>query len=77
MFEVVDPRGCGGLIMAGEQETVNQRRQKTWADLAFLERAIERSWHTLGTVPGHWQRARALLWRDLRAIVGHGQRADR
>ena len=76
-FEVVDPRGYGDLVMANEQETVNQRRQKTWADLAFLERAIERSGHILGTVPGHWQRARALLWRDLRALVGHGQRADR
>ena len=62
--------------MAGEQETVNQRRQKTWADLAFLERAIERSWHNLGTVPGHWQRARALVWRDLRALVGKRAASD-
>ena len=60
----------------GEQEATTQRRQKTWADLAFLERAIERSWHLLGTVPGHWQRARALLWRDLRALVGKDNGQD-
>lgn len=62
--------------MASEQETVTERRQRVWADLAFLERAIERSRQMLGTVPQHWDRARALLWRDLRALTHRGQRAS-
>jgi len=62
--------------MASEQETVNQRRQKVWADLAFLEQAIERSRQALGAVPAHWDRARALLWRDLLALVGKRGASD-
>jgi len=59
-----------------EQEAITKRRQKVWADLTFLEQAVERSRHLLGTVPGHWQRARALLWRDLRALTHRGPGAS-
>ena len=58
-----------------EQEAITKRRQKVWADLTFLEQAVERSRQMLGSVPQHWDRARALLWRDLRALVGQGQRS--
>ena len=62
--------------MVSEQESINQRRQKTWADLTFLEQAAERSRQVLGTIPQHWDRARALLWRDLRALTHRGQGAS-
>ena len=63
--------------MASEQEAVTRRRQKVWADLTFLEQAVERSRQMLGSVPQHWERARALLWRDLRGMIGQGRPANR
>lgn len=59
--------------MDDDKQAIRERRQKTWADLTFLERMTERSRRILGTVPGHWQRARDLLYRDLLALVRSGK----
>ena len=55
--------------MSDDKQAMRERRQKVWADLQFLERMAARSARILGTIPAHWQRARALLYRDLLALV--------
>lgn len=45
------------------------RRQRIWADLAYLEKMMLRYDSVFGFVPTHWQRARELLWRDLQAMT--------
>jgi len=51
------------------------RRQRTWADLAFLEATIERHESIFGSIPAHWQRARQLLYRDLMAMAAPAYKA--
>jgi len=55
--------------MSDDKQAIRERRLKTWDDLQFLERMAERSRCILGTIPAHWERARALLWRDLLALL--------
>jgi len=55
--------------MCTDQEAARARRQRIWADLAHLEKAMLRHDSIFGSVPHHWQRACELLWRDLWAVT--------
>ena len=55
--------------MCTDQEAMRARRQRIWADLAYLEKMMLRHDSIFDNVPQHWQRARELLWRDLRAMT--------
>jgi len=61
--------------MHNDREAMTARRQRTWADLAFLEATIERHQSIFGTIPAHWRRARQLLYRDLMAMAAPAYKA--
>lgn len=55
--------------MYTDKQAIIMRRQRIWADLAYLEKAILRRESIFGSIPAHWKQARELLWRDLRATI--------
>ena len=61
--------------MCNDREAIRARRQRTWADLTYLEQSIERHQSIFGSIPAHWQRARQLLYRDLRAMAAPAYKA--